>query len=116
MQQERRFRPVGLSGGRRVKRDFWFAPAEGNLFPSESESIANGSIVPYNMPPSWSWAVNHALINDLWIVIPMQWETDAERRHETNTVRSSVWRTGKTRRGVNLMSQVWDRKMYIRPT
>jgi hypothetical protein len=107
-------RPLGWRGGRKVKRDFWFAQADGDRYPSESDIIQNSVIRVDNAPASWSWALAHAELNDLWLVLKVDITSPETRYKELNRARAAVWATGKTRRGMVLTSQVIDDLMYIR--
>jgi hypothetical protein len=106
--------PVGRQGGRPVLRDFWFAPLDGERHPSESESIRTARIYPTTMLASWSWALVHAELNDLWLVVQLDDSSPEARARDISITRASVWRTGQNRRGHNLTSTVVDDRMYIR--
>jgi hypothetical protein len=106
--------PVGRSGGRPVIREFWFAPQVDGWHPSEQEAIRTERIYPPNMLGSWSWAISHAELNDLWVVVPLDTSSPEARAKDINILRASIWRTGVGRRGHELTSTVFEDRMYIR--
>jgi len=106
--------PTGRTGGRSVKRDFWFARILDGQHPSEDERIQMDRIIPEDAIASWSWAMVHAELNGYWLVIQLDDSTPEVRRRDINTVRASVWRTCQNRRGLDLHSTVVGDRMYIR--
>ena len=97
-------------------RPYWFAPRDGDLYPIESKTIQTvrlqapqGTIDPAQA--GWTWALSHARLNDLWIVIPLTGATAEERRQEALAVRSSIVRTA-TRTGFRLQTQKLDEALY----
>ena len=107
-----RRRPPGKNGGRPVHRDFYFVKADGALYPSESEAIRTGrERKDPNQKPSWTWALNHTSLNDLWLVVPIDQKKDL--RAEINKARAAIWRTA-LRRGMSVTSQYEKPNLYIK--
>jgi len=107
--------PVGRTGGRPVVKDFWFAPLDGHKHPSESDLTMTSRIYPPGMLGSWSWALTHAELNDLWLVVQLDTSSPEARARDISVTRASIWRTGQNRRGLNLTSTVVDDHMFVRP-
>ena len=106
-------RAPGKYGGKPVSRDFYFAPRDGDKYPSESPAI-RGSRLPDdpNKMPSWSWALAHAMEHDLWLVVPAGMDAST-RRADISKARAGVWRTG-LRRGLEMTSEYVYPNIYIR--
>lgn len=107
-------RPPGKYGGRPVRRSFHFAPRDGDKYPSESQVIRNNKVPDDpNKMMSWSWALQHAQVNDLWLVVPIRGIDEASVKADINKARAGVWRTGH-RQGLELTSEYVYPNLYIK--
>lgn len=107
-----RLRPPGRNGGRPVHRDFWFVQPDGIKFPSESIEMRTGREPDSpNHQKSWAWALAHMQAEDLWLVIPIKQGEDQQR--DLNNARASVWRTARSRKGLEIVSQYVSPNLYF---
>lgn len=104
-------RPAGGGGGRTTIRPFFFAPDDHGKYPSESPTIRQTRLTDANQRPSWVWALSHAELNDLWLVVPLDGKADLKR--EINSIRSTLFRSAH-RRGQEITTEVYDDTLYAR--
>lgn len=107
-----RRRAPGKQGGRPVRRRFWFAPRDGDKYPSESVLIRNNVVETDIKQPSWSWALSKMATEGLWLVIPVHQDRE---QTDLRTARSSVWRTAH-RRGIEVTSEYVKPNLYVAVT
>jgi hypothetical protein len=105
----------GSRGGRPLIRRFYFAPRDGNLYPSESAVIRAGRTPPpRDQKASWVWAISHASLNGLWIVVPLNGRNDVERASDAKSIAASINRTA-ARMGESLTAQRLPDTIYFTP-
>ena len=108
----KRRRPEGTKGGRPVGRRFWFAPADGDKYPSESAIIRTDRIESTDMTfDSWAWALEQMkdAHEPQWLVIPID---QHDEKRDRNVARSSVWRTAK-RHGLSIATEYVAPNLYV---
>ena len=111
----RRRLPAHQLGRRPVARSFYFVRADGDKYPSESETICH-DFVPEdpNAQTSWAWALGKVEVEDLWLVIPISQDGDFDAiRKDTDSVRASIWRTG-SRRGLKVVTHYLAPNLYVK--
>ena len=108
-------RAPGKYGGKPVKREFFFAPRDGDKYPSESTVIRNNRLPDSpNRMPSWTWALMHAIEQDVWLVVPCGQQSDPEAKtRDISMARSGVWRTGQ-RHGLEMTSEYVYPNLYVK--
>ena len=103
--------------GRPVHWDFFFVPSDGNLYPSESAKMVRAPMTKApEQRPSWVWALDYMTDHhEMWLVVQLSEGVTLEmQRHEAALVRGAVWKTGKTRAGIELASEHWDGRLWVR--
>lgn len=105
----------GYRGGRPLGWTFWFAPRDGDLYPSESQVIQS---TRFDAEPgdgvnaNWMWALAHARTNRQWLVVGLTGTDPKTVSKEAADVRSSLIRTG-VRIGLRLTTQKVGTRLYV---
>ena len=107
----RRRTPYGSNGGRRVEYEFWFAPMDGGLYPSESDKVKYGRVDTEILHYTYRWAFDQMEENDWWLVFQLGGSRE-QCRERAKKRRAAIWRSAE-REGRKITSQLLFPNIYF---